>query len=119
VRLAEKCFGGDRAGVEKVLAVVEDEQQPLCCHVVDQPRHRPSVDSSRSPSEVMTALGTSSASTRLASSTSQMPSGKARWRSVATRTARRVLPTPPDPTRLSRRPADSPDLTSWTCAVCR
>jgi hypothetical protein len=41
VCLAEKHIGEDRAGVEKVLTVVEDEQQPLRGDVVDQPGHRP------------------------------------------------------------------------------
>ena len=51
-------------GVEQVLTVVEDEQQPLRGDVLDQPRHGPPLDSSRSPSEVMTALVTSSGSCR-------------------------------------------------------
>jgi hypothetical protein len=62
---------------------------------------------SRRPSAASTALGTSAGSRTSASSTSQVPAGKPRPRSVAIRTASRVLPTPPGPTRLTRRPAVS------------
>ena len=39
--LTKKGVGEHRTGVEQVLAVVEDEQQPLGGEVLDQPRHRP------------------------------------------------------------------------------
>src|SRR5207247_1589145 len=51
----------------------------------------------------MTALATSPGSRTSASSTSHAPAGKALARSVAARMARRVLPTPPGPTRLTIR----------------
>src|SRR5205085_670030 len=53
--------------------------------------------------DATTALPTSSGSWTSASSTNQTPSGKLRPTSMATRIARRVLPTPPGPTRLTRR----------------
>ena len=59
----------------------------------------------------MTALVTSSGSRRLASSTSHTPSGIPRLRSVADRSAKRVLPTPPGPTRVTMRAPLRADLT--------
>ena len=58
---------------------------------------------SRRSSPASTALATSPGSRTSASSTSQAPAGKALLRSVAARSARRVLPTPPGPTRLTIR----------------
>ena len=69
---------------------------------------------SRSPIEPRTAFGTSAASVTEASSTIQIPSGRlpsggppaASSRSpLATSAASRVLPAPPGPTRVTRRPA--------------
>src|SRR5215472_3815952 len=51
----------------------------------------------------MTAVPTSEGSRTSASSTSQAPLEKPRPRSVAIRAASRLLPTPPGPTRLTRR----------------
>ena len=58
---------------------------------------------SRRSKAARTALSTRAGSRTSASSTSQAPSGKARARSVPLRIARRVLPTPPGPTRVTRR----------------
>jgi tetratricopeptide (TPR) repeat protein len=58
---------------------------------------------SRSPRAAMTALPTSAGSRTSASSTIQAPPRKPRARSAAVRIARRVLPTPPGPTRLTRQ----------------
>src|SRR6267143_1335974 len=60
----------------------------------------------------MTALVTSVGSRMSASSTSHAPPGNPRARSVAIRIARRVFPTPPGPTRLTRRTAPSFFLSS-------
>ena len=70
------------------------------------------LDSSRSPSEIMTVFVTSSASSRPASSTSHTPSGMPRRRSAADLRASRVLPTPPVPTSVTRRAAARADLIS-------
>ena len=58
---------------------------------------------SRRSRAARTALLTSAGSWSSASSTSQAPPAKPRPRLVAMRIARRVLPTPPGPTRLTRR----------------
>ena len=58
---------------------------------------------SRRSRAARTALSTRPGSRTSASSTSHAPSGKARARSVPIRIARRVLPTPPGPTRVTRR----------------
>ena len=55
----------------------------------------------------MTAFPTSPGSRTSASSTTHAPAGNPRARSVAIRTARRLLPTPPGPTRLTSRAVTS------------
>jgi hypothetical protein len=62
----------------------------------------------------MAALVTSSESPRPSSSTIHTPSAIPRRRSAADRSARRVLPTPPGPTSVTRRAALSAGLTSWS-----
>ena len=61
--------------------------------------------SSRTPSTLATALGTSVASASAASSTSQTPSRNASTRLAATAWPSRVLPTPPGAVRVSSRAA--------------
>ena len=65
-----------------------------------------------SPSAAAAAHGTWAGSLTAASSTSQVPSGKARRSSCATRTASRDLPTPPTPVSVTNRDADSARFTS-------
>ena len=55
------------------------------------------------PSAIASILGTRSGSLRAANSTSHTPSAKSPTTSVANRSAKRVLPQPPEPVSVNRR----------------
>ena len=91
-----------RCRVAKMLEVVEDQQEALVPDDL-RPGSRPAVDAAARPPRGRGGSWSRRGSTSRieASATNRTPSAKAGPSSVATRTARRLLPTPPGPRRVT------------------
>ena len=97
-----------RRGVEQVLAVVEHERAaawPAGTRRCSPRATRPGA--ACTPSVAATTWTSASGSSAAASSHNHAPSGKRGSTSAATWSARRVLPTPPTPVRVTRRDSSS------------
>ena len=91
-------------GVQHVFAVVQHHQQaPARQGLGDAVGHGERRPAASRPTLLATASGTAAGSPTGASSTSHTPSGNSAASSAATCTARRVLPTPPTPVRVTSR----------------
>ena len=104
-----------RAGVQQVLAVVQDQQARLVPQLVDQGVQR------RARGLVLRCPAPAGRCARAARGSPARPArpatrrpGNARRTSAATRVASRVLPTPPTPVSVTSRDPDSRRLTSAT-----
>jgi hypothetical protein len=95
--------GDERRGVEQVLEAVEHEQRRAPAEVRATCSPAPPAPTSRKPSAWATAVGTRSAAATAASGTTWAPSACRSRTRCASSSARRVLPAPPGPVRVSSR----------------